>query len=242
VARELAPSPPKLNDNNNSHRKSPDPMSHAAAADQEPRRSVRATKGQHTKAFDQLETTSEPVPKRRGRKKKQEEEPEEEVIRCVCGATDQDDDSDEAWIACDKCGVWQHNVCMGMSRFAEDLPKHYYCEQHDPSFHKELLEQMARGEEPWIERRRKYEEEKAAEGEKKKRGKKGKGKRVSEPKSEEAPASNGTAAPSPTPEVKKEKDKERKEPTARQSTGKRKSREESHEKDVKVNCLLPTHV
>ncbi|CRK47134.1 hypothetical protein BN1723_007359, partial [Verticillium longisporum] len=78
-------------------------------SESEPRRSVRATKGQHTKAFDDQPLEA---PKKRGRKKKQQQElePEEEIIRCVCGATDQDDDEDDqVWVACDTCGAWQHN-------------------------------------------------------------------------------------------------------------------------------------
>ncbi|KAK3360809.1 temperature dependent protein affecting M2 dsRNA replication-domain-containing protein [Lasiosphaeria ovina] len=77
-------------------------------------RSVRATKGQH-KALEQLDQAVD-TPKRRGKKGKkaapEPEEPEEEVIPCVCGATEQDEDSGEPWIACDQCGAWQHNICM----------------------------------------------------------------------------------------------------------------------------------
>ncbi|KAM7208320.1 SPOC domain containing protein [Naviculisporaceae sp. PSN 640] len=168
----------------------------------EPRRSVRATKGQH-KA---LEAQDQPIeaPKRRGKKSKkaapEPEEPEEEIIRCVCGAKDQDStDPNEPWIACDTCGAWQHNICMGMSQYTEDLPKEYFCEQCRPENHKELLDGMKRGEKPWEARRKAYEEEK---DQKKKRGKKGK-KRASDPKEEVAQASQ-KAKQSPAPEAKKE--------------------------------------
>ncbi|KAI0477226.1 hypothetical protein GGR56DRAFT_397369 [Xylariaceae sp. FL0804] len=176
----------------------------------EPRRSVRATKGQHTKAFDQLENGPEP-PKRRQTKKnakkaaekedKQEEEAEE-LIRCICGATTQDEgDEDEPWIACDKCAAWQHNVCMGMSIYSEDLPKEYFCEQCAPDDHKLTLEAIEKGEKPWEDRHRQYEENKKG----KKGGRKGKGKRVSDPK-ERASPSTSSAKPkaSPTPDTKKE--------------------------------------
>ncbi|KAM5371341.1 hypothetical protein ACJZ2D_008039 [Fusarium nematophilum] len=127
----------------------------------EPRRSVRATKGQHTKSFDELEPAT--VPKRRQTKKtkkakeqaqeqeqeqgqgqEQEEDQEDEIIRCVCGATEQDEDSGEAWIACETCGAWQHNVCVGVSSFDDEIPEHYWCEQCRPEDHKELLDGMAK--------------------------------------------------------------------------------------------------
>ncbi|KAL2161846.1 hypothetical protein VTH06DRAFT_7630 [Thermothelomyces fergusii] len=131
----------------------------------EPRRSVRATKGQH-KALEQLDQPIE-IPKRRGGNKKakktapEPEEPEEEIIRCVCGATEQDEDSGEPWIACDQCGAWQHNICMGMSQYTEDLPKEYFCELCRPENHQELLAGIAKGEKPWEARRKVYEEQKA---------------------------------------------------------------------------------
>lgn len=141
---------------------------------EEPRRSVRSTKGQH-KALDQLDQPSD-QPKKRGRKKKEEKQEEpEEIIRCVCGVTDQDStDPNEPWIACETCDAWQHNVCMGQSIFEEDLASKYFCEQCRPADHKELLEGVASGEEPWVARRRAYEEKKAQEARKPKKGKKAK--------------------------------------------------------------------
>ncbi|KAL2257262.1 hypothetical protein VTK26DRAFT_417 [Humicola hyalothermophila] len=172
-------------------------------SDPEPRRSVRATKGQH-KALEQLDQPIE-VPKRRGGGKKgrkaapEPEEPEEEIIRCVCGATEQDEDSGEPWIACDQCGAWQHNICMGMSQYSEDLPKEYFCEICRPENHKELLSGIENGERPWEARRKAYEEEKA---EKKKRGpKKGK-KRTSDLKEDASQKSK--QSPPPSAENKKE--------------------------------------
>ncbi|KAL2169337.1 hypothetical protein VTG60DRAFT_6111 [Thermothelomyces hinnuleus] len=169
----------------------------------EPRRSVRATKGQH-KALEQLDQAIE-TPKRRGGNKKtkktapEPEEPEEEIIRCVCGATEQDEDSGEPWIACDQCGAWQHNICMGMSQYTEDLPKEYFCELCRPENHQELLAGIAKGEKPWEARRKAYEEQKA---EKKKKGpKKGK-KRTSDLKEDASQKSK--QSPPPLPEPKKE--------------------------------------
>ncbi|KAM5342795.1 hypothetical protein ACJ41O_013761 [Fusarium nematophilum] len=207
----------------------------------EPRRSVRATKGQHTKSFDELEPAT--VPKRRQTKKtkkakeqaqeqeqeqgqgqEQEEDQEDEIIRCVCGATEQDEDSGEAWIACETCGAWQHNVCVGVSSFDDEIPEHYWCEQCRPEDHKELLDGMAKGEKPWEARRKAHEEE----AKKKKRGgRKAKGKRHSETKEE---GDKSKAKASPAPDTSKEKKE-----TAK--TGKRKAREDSHDTDGKTSKL-----
>ncbi|KAI0164107.1 hypothetical protein GGR57DRAFT_275819 [Xylariaceae sp. FL1272] len=164
----------------------------------EPRRSVRATKGQHTKAFDQLENGPEPKRRQTTTKKntkkpaekEDKEEEDDEIIRCICGATSQDDDdANEPWIACDKCGAWQHNVCVGMSVFQEDLTKDYFCEQCAPQDHKETFEAIKRGEKPWEDRRQKYEDEKK----RKKGGKKAKAKRVSDTKDRASPSAAAVA-------------------------------------------------
>lgn len=183
-----------------------------ATGEPETRRSARATKGQH-KALEQLDQPVEP-PKKRGKKgKKAALEPEQgavEIIRCVCGASDQDSDAGDAWIACDECSVWQHNICVGLSPFTEDVPEKYSCEQCRPENHKELLDGIARGEKPWEARRRAHDDEEAeAEAEvemevakKKKKGttKKGKGKRASDSEPKQSPVpDNRKAKPSPAP-------------------------------------------
>ncbi|KAK4198725.1 SPOC domain-containing protein [Triangularia verruculosa] len=205
-------------------------------SDPEPRRSVRATKGQH-KAHEQLDQLVEPPKKRTGGSKKgkkaapEPEEPEEEIIRCVCGATEQDEDSGEPWIACDTCTAWQHNICMGISRFAEDIPKNYWCEQCKPENHKELLAALERGEKLW-ETRRKNEEEKS----KKKKGtKKGK-KRTSDLKEEESRTpqqSPPPPPPPPAPEPKKEKE-------PKVSGQKRKTVDGAQEKETKLRKVTET--
>lgn len=223
-----------------------------STGEHEPRRSVRTTKGQPTKPFDEIEPPA--APKRRQTKKskkareqeqeqeqelEQEEGPEDELIRCVCGATEQDEDSGEAWIACETCGAWQHNVCVDVSSFEDEIPEFYWCEQCRPQNHKELLASIARGEKLWEARRKKHEEkvreleeeEKEEEKEskkKKKGGKKGKGKRASESKEELEKPADSKAKPSPAPEPVKDM----KEPAAKQ--GKRKTREESNDTDGKV--------
>ncbi|XP_044716054.1 SPOC domain-containing protein [Hirsutella rhossiliensis] len=207
----------------------------------EPRRSVRATKGQHTKAFDELEPATAPK-RRQNRKSKKAQEQEqsqepEEVIRCVCGATEQDEDSGEAWICCETCIVWQHNVCVGVSSFEDEIPDNYWCEQCRPQDHKDLLDGMAKGEKPWEARRKKHELEEAEEKKKKRGGRRARGKRTSDPKEakdakeeleKDTPRSKSKA--SPTPEAAAPKDK--KETVAKQA--KRKSREDSHEADGKT--------
>ncbi|KAK7756318.1 Transcription factor bye1 [Diatrype stigma] len=207
----------------------------------EPRRSVRATKGQHTKVFDL--DGPEPTKRRQGKKggkksaekeTQHDEEEEEEIIRCICGATTQDDDdANEPWIACDKCGAWQHNVCVGMSVFTEDLTKDYFCERCAPEDHKTTLSAIAKGEKPWEGRRQKYEEDK-----KRKKGKKSsKGKRVSDTKDRASPAaSTSKSKASPTPDVKKE------EPPSEPSSakGKRKSRDHSQGPQIKHRKVTET--
>lgn len=200
----------------------------------EPRRSVRATKGQHTKSFDELEPTV--APKRRQTKKtkkaqeKDQSQEPEEVIRCVCGATEQDEDSGEAWISCETCYAWQHNVCVGVSSFEDEIPENYWCEECRPEDHKELLAGIAKGEKPW-EARRKAHEEEEAERKKKKGGRKGKGKRSSDSKEELEKDGKAKAKASPAPETLP---KDKKEAAPKQ--GKRKSREESQDTDGKVRC------
>ncbi|KAK4084835.1 hypothetical protein Purlil1_10055 [Purpureocillium lilacinum] len=206
----------------------------ASTGEAEPRRSVRATKGQHTKSFDELEPAA---PKRRQTKKskkaleKEQSQEPDEVIRCVCGATEQDEDSGEAWISCETCFVWQHNVCVGVSSFEDEIPDNYWCERCRPQDHKELLEGMARGEKPW-EARRKAHELEEAERKKKKGGRKAKGKRTSDPKDElDKETTRSKSKASPTPDAAAgPKDKK----DAAPKQGKRKSREDSHDTDGKV--------
>ncbi|KAI9795917.1 MAG: hypothetical protein M1835_004946 [Candelina submexicana] len=178
----------------------------------EPRRSGRATKGQHTK-IDEHEAPA-PAAKRSkkgatGRSKSSkpasaEPTPSEDddpnaIIRCICGATEEVEDDDRMMISCDKCEAWQHNECMEVTEDQDKLPDKYLCEQCRPADHKELLAKVARGEKPWEERakeREKAEEEKRAR--RRRSGKKGKGGRKSRPselKSEASEEVNGMGAP-----------------------------------------------
>lgn len=200
----------------------------------EPRRSVRSTKGQHNqRAADPLDQPLET--KKRGNKKASKrqadpepepEEEEEEVIRCVCGATTQDDDDpDDPWIACDQCHVWQHNVCVGMSVFDEDLQNmEYYCEQCNPDFaqHKELLDGRAKGKKVWEIRRQAFAAEKAAEKTKKKAPPK-KGKKRQSEIPDDTRASHAKSSASPAPEKK-----------SKSAAAKRKDRHDSADTTIKV--------
>ena len=213
----------------------------------EPRRSVRATKGQH-KALEQLDQSVEVPKKRSGGSKKgkkaaaEPEEAEEEIIRCACGASEQDEDANEPWIACDQCGAWQHNICMGLSEYDEDLPKQYFCEVCRPENHKELLAGIAKGEKPWEARRRAHEEKKHEEEKnQKKKGTKKSKKRASDSKDDvsqtpkhSSPAPPPAAAPPPPapPEPKKE---------AKTAGQKRKTVEAPQEKEHKVSIPSPLH-
>ncbi|KAL6889115.1 SPOC domain-containing protein [Trichoderma evansii] len=203
----------------------------------EPRRSVRATKGQHTKAFDELEAA---VPKRRQTKKnkkaqvqeKEQSQDPEEVIRCVCGATEQDEDSGEAWISCETCFVWQHNVCVGVSSYEDEIPDHYWCEECKPENHKELLDAIARGEKLWEARRKAHEEETER---KKKRGGRKRGKRGSDTREDAEKDAAAQAKASPTPDAAVGKDK--KDATLVAKQGKRKAREDSQDVDGKTTKM-----
>lgn len=177
----------------------------------EPRRSGRATKGQHKN----LELPAD-APAKKGKGKIQKDksskasaEPtpgpsegeDEEIIRCICGEYEEEEDVERDMICCDQCSAWQHNDCMGLTFGKGQEPDQYYCEKCKPESHKVLLDKIAKGEKPWeeiAERRRQEAEEKKS---KKKKAKKGG--RKSQGKTETGtPARAGTSAtpgPGPSP-------------------------------------------
>ncbi|EER23706.1 Transcription factor S-II, central domain containing protein [Coccidioides posadasii C735 delta SOWgp] len=173
---------------------------------EEPRRSGRATKGQH-KNLDM----PEPPPKRKGKSQtkapKQTAEPtppeneEDEIIRCICGEYEEEEDVERDMICCDKCSAWQHNDCMGLDFAKGEEPAEYYCEQCRPENHKVLLERMARGEKPWEEvaqKRAQAAEERKAR--RRKGGKRGRKSRVSDVKPETSDTTpRASAAPTQEP-------------------------------------------
>ncbi|KAM5478834.1 Transcription factor bye1 [Microsporum canis] len=164
----------------------------------EPRRSGRATKGQH-KNLDIDPPQNKRKSKGQGKGQKQSSnEPtppvlneEDEIIRCICGEYEEEEDVERDMICCDKCAAWQHNDCMGLVFPKGEEPAEYFCERCKPENHQELLDKISRGEKPWeeaaVKRAREAEERKTR---KKKGGKRGKKARQSDVKSEhgDAPA------------------------------------------------------
>lgn len=161
------------------------------ATPDEPRRSDRATKGQH-KNLDMV--ADAPGKKSKAKKDKQAkpsneptpDDDQEEIIRCICGEYEEEEDVERDMICCDQCLAWQHNDCMGLVFPKGEEPDQYYCEQCRPANHKELLDRMARGEKPWEEvAERRRQEAEALKASRRKKGKKGKkSSRPSVPKSE----------------------------------------------------------
>ncbi|KAL1986574.1 hypothetical protein VTN96DRAFT_6152 [Rasamsonia emersonii] len=153
---------------------------------EEPRRSGRATKGQH-KNLDLLQevptkkTKAKAQPKEKPPKPSVEPTPapseEEEIIRCICGEYEEEEDIERDMICCDKCSAWQHNDCMGLTFAKGEEPAEYFCEICKPENHQVLLEKIARGEKPWEEaarrRQQEVEEKKAARRRKGRKGKRG---------------------------------------------------------------------
>ncbi|KAJ5594976.1 Zinc finger PHD-type [Penicillium hispanicum] len=182
----------------------------------EPRRSGRATKGQHKN----LELPDAPTKKGKGKGLKDksnkpsaeptpgpsEGDDQEEIIRCICGEYEEEEDVERDMICCDQCSAWQHNDCMGLTFAKGQEPDQYYCEQCRPENHKLLLDKIAQGEKPWEELAEKRRQEAEEKKSKRKKGKKGgKRGRPSEGKTEAGtPARAGTSTtpgpgPSPAP-------------------------------------------
>ncbi|EXJ89496.1 hypothetical protein A1O3_02563 [Capronia epimyces CBS 606.96] len=196
----------------------------AHSATDEPRRSGRATKGQHTKERDILEDA--PAKKKgrgRGAKARTSEQEEEgdEIIRCVCGTYEEEEDVPRAMICCDSCSAWQHNGCMGLPEDYE--VDTYFCEQCKPQNHKPLLQAIARGERPWEEAIRQREIAIAAEKGKKKSGRKGR--KSGGPRSSEVTSRASLEAEETTPQAP--------------STGQKRKLEESPDVPELKVCLLP---
>ena len=75
------------------------------------------------------------------------EDEDDEICRCICG--DNNFTAKRPWIQCTACEVWQHNECMKVSIFDDELGDHYWCEECDEEAHAELLAEMKKGERPW---------------------------------------------------------------------------------------------
>jgi hypothetical protein len=122
------------------------------------------------------------------------QEAEQWHIRCVCGATGEGIGDSETWIACDKCDIWQHNICMGLGSSTEDLPEKYQCEKCAPEAHKTLLESSEQGGRLWEERRKAHEQQLARGEKRSKETKKRKQSHITSSKDAEVPDAN-TAVP-----------------------------------------------
>ncbi|TGZ85735.1 hypothetical protein EX30DRAFT_315005 [Ascodesmis nigricans] len=131
----------------------------------DPRRSARSTKGVNPR-LNELSPSPAPPSSAKRRKttpaapattsKSQspgaagadaEKGPSDDIIRCVCGAKEEDEDDDRMMIQCEGCDAWQHTQCMAITK--KKIPKQYFCEVCRPDQHVWLLEQMAKGERPW---------------------------------------------------------------------------------------------
>lgn len=125
-----------------------------------------------------------PKPKAKGKGKKTKAKAEEEVeveeepdayVRCICGEYEEEEDNPRDMFCCDSCDAWQHGICMGLPFTQDNVPDQYFCEQCRPGDHEELLAAIARGEKPWIEANRKYQQAYAEKKAGKKGGRKSKG-------------------------------------------------------------------
>ena len=220
----------------------------------EPRRSGRATKGQHKN----LELPDTPAKKGKGKGQKDKgskasaeptpgpsEGEEEEIIRCICGEYEEEEDVERDMICCDNCLAWQHNDCMGLTFAKGSEPDKYFCEQCKPENHKALLEKIAKGEKPWehvAERRRQEAEEKKS---KKKKGKKSSSRKSQGKADSGTPARAGTSAtpgpgqsPPPAASASAEPEKNGHD-SRRSSTNKRKLDEQAETDMVRTFPLYP---
>jgi hypothetical protein len=65
----------------------------------------------------------------------------DDQVRCVCGVVVDDGVS---MIACDKCGVWQHEDCMGEGVPEDPKTEQYFCHMCEPWVHRELVARLRR--------------------------------------------------------------------------------------------------
>eukprot|EP01133_Synstelium_polycarpum_P015328 gene15328-18160_t len=65
--------------------------------------------------------------KRVEEEEEEDDEESESIIRCICA----NNIDHGLMIQCERCDVWQHSICFGISKPA-NVPKHYYCERCKP--------------------------------------------------------------------------------------------------------------
>ncbi|RDW27655.1 transcription factor BYE1 [Yarrowia lipolytica] len=118
------------------------------------RRSTRATRGRHSKYEEAVEEpgkvksdkkdpkTSDKNPKTtklktptkaktttRSKARKKSKNDEEGVVRCPCGATEDDPSDGKIMIECEDCLEWQHSQCVLQTNDLEQVPDHYVCNE-----------------------------------------------------------------------------------------------------------------
>lgn len=79
----------------------------------------------HSDSFDSSDTFSSSRPE-------EDVQMESDDIRCVCQSVDDDGFT----IQCEDCLVWQHAVCVGISK--ESVPESYFCEVCRPDLHQKV--------------------------------------------------------------------------------------------------------
>jgi len=185
----------------------------------EPRRSGRATKGQHKNASSSPPPAPKPAKVAAAKqtkktaaaqeiKEEEEEGDEEDVIRCVCG--DDNEADKRAFVSCDACSVWQHNICMGVPEDEDEVGEHYFCEECRPEEHAETIESMKKGEKIWEARNKMYLQEKKMS--KSRKSKSGKPSWLKKDLREQSTATEGAkSTPTPAPDVKDNSSKRKRE-------------------------------
>ncbi|KAI5370643.1 putative Zinc finger, PHD-type, transcription elongation factor S-II, central [Septoria linicola] len=180
----------------------------------EPRRSGRATKGQHKNASSSPAPSVKPTKNNKAKANRksteadlelqhnEDDEEDEEVIRCICGNTNPKDK--RAFIGCDACTVWQHNVCMGVHDDEDDVPEHYFCEECRPEEHPETVQAIERGEKIWETRNRIFQNEKKMSKSRKSKAKNGEDYRPGWLKKDLPIETKDSVAPRPESDVQEE--------------------------------------
>lgn len=191
---------------------------HADTCPDEPRRSGRATKGQHKNASSSPPPAPKPAKGTAAKqtkkaaasqeiKEEEEEGDEDDVIRCVCG--DDNEADKRAFVSCDACSVWQHNICMGVPEDEDEVGEHYFCEECRPQEHEETVESMKKGEKIWEVRNKTYLQEKKMS--KSRKSKSGKPSWLKKDLRDQSAATEGAkGTPTPAPDVVKDNTSKRK--------------------------------
>jgi len=195
---------------------------HADTCLDEPRRSGRATKGQHKNASSSPPPAPKPAKGTAAKqtkktaatqeiKEEEEEGDEEDVIRCVCG--DDNEADKRAFVSCDACSVWQHNICMGVPEDEDEVGEHYFCEECRPQEHEETVESIKKGEKIWEVRNKTYLQEKKMS--KSRKSKSGKPSWLKKDLRAQSAATEGAkSTPTPAPDVKDNSSKRKRESEA----------------------------